>query len=68
MTELEQFARTRTQPHLAIVLRHQQNQLQDLGIETWPTRATPATEWRPLSPHQLAVPTENRLGLDKHPD
>jgi hypothetical protein len=44
------------------------NQLLDLGIETWPTRATPPTEGYPPSPHQLGMPTENRLRLDQHPD
>ena len=68
MTELEQFAADSDAAPPRIVLRHLQNQLLDLGIETWPTRATAATEGRPLSPHQLAVPTENRLRLDKHPD
>jgi hypothetical protein len=45
-----------------------QNQLLELGIETWPTRAAATTEGCPPSPHQFAVPTENRLRLDKHPD
>lgn len=51
-----------------IVLGHLQNQRLDLGIEAWPTRATPAPEGCPLSPHQLAMPTENRLRPDKHAD
>jgi hypothetical protein len=45
-----------------------QNQVLDFGIETWPTQATTTTEGRPLLPHQLAVPTQNRLRLDKHLD
>jgi hypothetical protein len=68
MTEFEQFAADSDTAPPGIVLRHLQNQPLDLGIQTWPTRTTPATEGRPLSPHQLAVPTENRLRLDKHPD
>ncbi len=68
MPELEQFAANTDAAPPRIVLRNLQNQLLDLGIETWPTRATPATEGCPLSPHQLAVPTENRFWLDQHPD
>jgi len=45
-----------------------QNQLLDLGIETWSSWATPPTEGRPLSPHQLAMPSENGLRLDQDPD
>ena len=48
MTELEQFAADSDAAPPRIVLRHLQNQLLDLGIETWPTRTTPATECRPL--------------------
>ena len=33
-----------------------------------PGRATPPTERRPRPPHQLVMPTENRLRLDKHRD
>ena len=68
MTELEQFAADSDATPPRIVLRYLQNQLLELGIETWPTRAVATTEGRPPSPHQLAVPTQNRLRLDKHPD
>jgi len=68
MTELEQFAADSDATPPWIVLRHLQNQLLELGIETWPTRAAATTEGRPPSPHQLAMPTQNRLRLDKHPD
>jgi len=45
-----------------------QNQLLDLSIEAWPPRAPPATKGCPSSPHQLAMPTQNRLRLDQHAD
>ena len=67
MTELEQFAADSDAAPPRVVLGHLQNQLLELGIETGPTWATPATEGRPLPPHQCAMPTENRLWLDKHP-
>ena len=31
-------------------------------------RASAVTERRPLPPHQLEMPTENRFRLDQHPD
>src|SRR6266852_4584935 len=68
MTELEQFAADPNATPPRVALRHLQNQLLDLRIETRPTRATPQTERRPSPPHQLAMPTENRSRLDKHPD
>jgi hypothetical protein len=68
MTELEQFASDSDATPPRIVLRQLQNQLLQLGIETRPTRAAAATESRPLSPHQLAMPAQNRLRLDQHPD
>jgi hypothetical protein len=68
MTELEQFAADPNAAPPRVARRHLQNQLLDLRIETWPTRATSPTERRPPPPHQLVMPTENRLRLDKHPD
>ncbi len=66
MTELEQFAAEPNATPPRIVLRHLQNQLLDLRSETGPTTATPPTEGRPPSPHQMAMPTVNCLWLDKH--
>src|SRR5450759_3384728 len=68
MAELEQFTADSDAAPPRIVLGHPQNQLLELGIETWPTRATPVTEGCPPSPHQLAMPTQDRLRLDQHPD
>ena len=68
VTELEQFTADTDAVPPRVVLRHLQNQLLDFGIETWPTRTTPPTEGCPPSPHQLAMPTQNRLRLDQHPD
>jgi len=68
MTKLEQFAADPNATPPWVVLRHLQNQLLDLGIESRATWATPPTKGCPLSPHQLAVPAQNRLRLDKHPD
>ena len=68
MTELEQFAADPNATPPRVALSHLQNQLLDLGTQTRPTRATPPTERRPRPPHQLVMPTENRLRLDKHRD
>ena len=67
MTELDQLAAHADAAPVRIFLRHLQDQLLELGIETWPARATPATVGRPLPLYQRAMPTENRLWLDKHP-
>src|ERR1700693_1216147 len=67
MTELEQLAADSDAAPRRVVLGHLQNQLLDLCIETWLTRTPAATEGRPPSPHQLAVPTQDRLRLDHHP-
>jgi len=67
MTELEQFAAEPNAAPPRVIPRYLQNQLLDLGIETWPTRAAPPTKGCPLSSHLLALPAQNRLRLDKHP-
>jgi hypothetical protein len=68
MTELEQFAADPNATPPRIVLCHLQNQPLKIRSETGPTTVTPPTEGRPSPPHQLPMPTENRLWLDKHPD
>ncbi len=68
MTDLEQFAPDPDAAPPRVVPRHLQDQLLEFRIEAGPTGATPPAEGRLLSPHQLAMPSENRLWLDKHPD
>jgi hypothetical protein len=67
MTELEQFTADSDAAPARIVLGHPQSQLLQLGIETWPNRATPVTEGCPPSWHQPAVPTQHRFRLDQYP-
>jgi hypothetical protein len=64
---LSSSPRIRTQPHFGFS-RDCQNQLPNVGIQARSTRAAPATEGCPFPAHQLAMPTENRFGLDQHPD
>ena len=68
MTELEQLAADADAAPFRVVLGHLQNQRLKLWIETWSARTSPAAEGRPLSAHQLAMPAEDRLWLDQHPD
>jgi hypothetical protein len=68
MTELEQLAADADAAPFRVVLGHSQNQRLKLWIETGSASTTPATERRPLSAHQFAVPTQDRLWLDQHSD
>jgi len=68
VTELEQLAANADAAPFRVVPGHLQNQLLKLLIETWSARSSPAAEGRPLSAHQLAMPTEDRFWLDQHPD
>src|SRR5450759_3575992 len=68
MTELEQFTPNSYTAPPRVIPCHLQNQLLEARIETWPTRTSPATEGSPLSPHQLSMPTEDRVRLHQHPD
>jgi hypothetical protein len=68
MAELEQLVADADAAPFRVVLGHLQNQMLELGIETWTARTSPVAEGRPLSAHQLAMPAEDRLGLDQHPD
>jgi hypothetical protein len=68
MTELEQLAPDSDAAPPRVVRSHLQNQLLDPRIETWPTWTTPVAERRPSSPYQLAMPAEDGLRLDEHPD
>jgi hypothetical protein len=44
---------------------HPQDQLSKLDVEPRPTYTTPLVECRPLPANQLAVPAQNRLGLNQ---
>ena len=65
---LSSSAWMRTQPHFGLSLAISRIRCWSWRIETWSTRTSPVAEGRPLSAHQLAMPAEDRLGLDQHPD
>ncbi len=67
MAELEQLPTHSDAAPFRVVPGHLQYELLELGIHSWPPWAAPATKGCPSSPHQLAMPTQNRLRLDQHP-